>query len=844
MNRRVLIIPAILIAVITALVAAAAGAWTAGSGIPGGVSVVGGPDFDDGRSVAVDDLGNTYVTGGFQETADFDPGPGVTNLTSKGSYDVFVMKLDTNGGLVWARSVGGSLGNDYDYGHGIAVDSSGNIFVSGEYGGTADFDPGPGTANLVADGSDGFVLKLDSSGDLVWARSYSDDPAFSVAVDSSGSSYATGTTAGEVHLSKIDPAGNLVWTRNLGHEIATSVAIDGSGNVLVTGGFRGGFDFDPGPGTSTLTSNGSADVFVVKLSTDGDLVWARSVGGTGSEYGNGVVVDGTGNVIVAGQFEGTVDFDPGAGARNLTASGPALDAFVWKLDSSGSLVWAHSAGGVSGDAALGVAANAAGSVYVTGKFESTVDFDPGLSVSNLTAMGSSDGFIWKLDSDGDLFWARNAGDWAYGVAVDASSNVYVTGYFSGVTDFDPGAGVTNVESRRLPVGISSAYQADVFMLKLNLNGYFVPTVPGQPLGVSGVAGDSQVTVSWLAPADVGDSIVTPYTATASPGDRTCVTSATSCTISGLSNGAAYTFTVTAFNTPGTSLQSAPVIPMFSACHVTAPIGYWLVEQAGQIHSFGDATDWGSPALGSGVTAVDVEATSSGCGYWVLDSTGVFHSHGDATSPSPLDLSALSPLVDFAVAADAPETIVSMVPTSSGNGQLIFTSAGQVLSVGDGTTIGDLSGLRLNSPVIDAKVDPDGLGYWMLAADGGVFAFAARYDGSIPELVQRVAPGLSAEEWLAERVVGMTPDPDGTGYWLVAADGGVFGFNAPFNGSIPAVLPGVKLNAAVNGIVPYGDGYLLVAEDGGVFNFSDLPFDGSLGANPPSSPVVAITPLTS
>ena len=104
-------------------------------------------------------------------------------------------------------------------------------------------------------------------------------------------------------------------------------------------------------------------------------------------------------------------------------------------------------------------------------------------------------------------------------------------------------------------------------------------------------------------------------------------------------------------------------------------------------------------------------------------------------------------------------------------------------------------------------------------------------------------GVVAEEWLNAAVVGLAPTATGGGYWLTAADGGVFSFgDAQFRGSLPLVLPGVTLNGPVTDVVGVGAGYVLVAEDGGVFNFSDTPFHGSLGDNPPTEPVVAITPI--
>ena len=164
-----------------------AGAWSSDDGA---VSVFGGTDeFGFGYSMAVDSSGNMYTTGGFKGTGDFDPGAGTTNLTSTGSYDVFVSKLDSSGDLVWAKNFGGSGGISTDLALSVAVDSSGNVYTTGYFEGTFDFDPDEDeTAELTSVGArDVFVSKLDSSGNYVWAKSFggtATDEGNSVAVDS------------------------------------------------------------------------------------------------------------------------------------------------------------------------------------------------------------------------------------------------------------------------------------------------------------------------------------------------------------------------------------------------------------------------------------------------------------------------------------------------------------------------------------------------------------------------------------------------------------------------------------------------------------------------------------
>jgi hypothetical protein len=171
--------------------------------------------------------------------------------------------------------------------------------------------------------------------------------------------------------------------------------------------------------------------------------------------------DVAGNIYTTGKFEGTVDFDPGAGVFNLVASNSFYDIFVSKLDAAGNFVWAKKMGGAEDDVSYGITIDASGNVYTAGYFSLTADFDPGAATYNLVSSGSNDIFISKLDFNGNFVWAAKMGgpnfDYASSVAVDALQNVYATGRFLGVADFNPGAGVFNLTS----VGSS-----DMFVVKL------------------------------------------------------------------------------------------------------------------------------------------------------------------------------------------------------------------------------------------------------------------------------------------------------------------------------------------------------------------------------------------
>ena len=154
----------------------------------------GGPQFDEGHSIATDSMGNVYITGHYSGTVDFDPGPAVFNLTSYSMFmDLFIQKLDKNGNFIWAKSIGGNLN---EVGHSIQADAVGNVYLTGSYSITVDFDPGPGIFNLTSKGfTDVFVLKLDAEGDFVWAKSVGGtgiENSYSIALDALGSISLTG----------------------------------------------------------------------------------------------------------------------------------------------------------------------------------------------------------------------------------------------------------------------------------------------------------------------------------------------------------------------------------------------------------------------------------------------------------------------------------------------------------------------------------------------------------------------------------------------------------------------------------------------------------------------------
>ncbi|MBL8812685.1 MAG: hypothetical protein JNM43_21145 [Planctomycetaceae bacterium] len=299
-----------------------------------------------------------------------------------------------------------------------------------------------------------------------------------ITVDGSGNVYTTGVFAGtvdfdpgvgttnltsagvsDIFVSKLESTGNFVWAKRLGGD-----STERGNGIIVDGSgnvhITGIFAGEADFGTTTLTSAGVDDIFVCKLDGAGNVTWAKRQGGGFTDHANDITIDGSGNVFTTGYFYGTADFDPGDGTTNLTSAGEA-DAFVSKLDSAGNIVWAKRLGGDSDDGGNGIAVDVSGNAHISGYFRGAAGF----GTTILTSAGVDDIFVCKLDGAGNVAWAKRmggtSGDIALGVTVDGSGNVYTTGYFEGTADFDPGVGVTNLTNAGTSDGFVSKLSPDM-----------------------------------------------------------------------------------------------------------------------------------------------------------------------------------------------------------------------------------------------------------------------------------------------------------------------------------------------------------------------------------------------
>lgn len=455
----------------------------------------GGSAWDYSRTAAVDGEGNIFVSGYFRDAMDADPGPAVVNLVGAGERDVYVSKFNASGKLLWAKQFSGALD---EAANSITTDAEGNVYITGTYIGTVDFDPGSGVFNLVnTTFANTFICKLDTNGDFVWAKAFNGGApaAFAIAVDANQNVYTTGRfnaltdfdpgpgtynldayDYSDMFVCRLNANGDFVWAKQVAENGDTasiksiSIAVDLQGNVITTGTFYGTVDFDPGSGTFNLVSAGeqsdvafAQDVFISKLDSDGDFVWAGSIAGIVNEvYSTGIAVDQDDNMYISGYFFQTVDFDPGPGSFEITSAAAGVNSYVCKLDSYGGFVWAKAFLGTSAVLAQGIALDE-DHVYTTGHFYGSVDFDPGAGLNFMSPVGGTDIFVSKLDLDGNYVWAQKAGgvsdESALSIALDpANGNVFVTGYFTDTTDFDPS--VENWE-------VASHGEWDAFLVKFS-----------------------------------------------------------------------------------------------------------------------------------------------------------------------------------------------------------------------------------------------------------------------------------------------------------------------------------------------------------------------------------------
>jgi hypothetical protein len=385
------------------------------------------------EKISVDESGNIYKVGTFRDTIDVDSSSSSFNLVSSGNSDIFVLKYSPMGSLVWAYELGGigtDQASDIDY-------DNGNLFITGFFSDTVDFDAGPNTNVLGAGYTAIFILKIDTSGIFKWVK-------------------------------KVD----AFWN----HEHSFDIEIDNQGNVLTTGRFSGNTDFDPGPGLFNMPSLGGWDMFVLKLDSNGNFLWAKSVGELSEDViGYSLAIDPNDNVIVYGTFHGTVDFNPAIGQQNwLTHVGSNFEPFLLKFDLNGNFKWARTiieSGIIAQAFGNELRSDNQGNIYTIGSLNDTSDFKIGPGNESIYPSSTHNGFVCKIDSMGQLLWVRNLpsplNNSDFGLAVDSTSAVCIGASFYGIVDFDSDT------SSVYNLGQSIGGSLRSYLLKLDSNAEFL-----------------------------------------------------------------------------------------------------------------------------------------------------------------------------------------------------------------------------------------------------------------------------------------------------------------------------------------------------------------------------------
>ncbi|HCI57451.1 MAG TPA: T9SS type A sorting domain-containing protein [Bacteroidia bacterium] len=430
---------------------------------------VGGTQFENAMGIALDSMGNIIVSGYFSGTADFDPGTTNYTLTSNGGNDIFLAKYDSAGNFVWAIHVGGA-GEEFNYTD-PAVDEYGNIYLCGVFNSNTDFNP-KGNAVIATNRGqqDGFVAKYDSTGLLQWVRGVGgalNDDVYRIdyknylvlfAGSFADSSYVDdgltitplyGSGSADVVFGKFNPNGNLFWLNTLkgnGEDHSYNITAGINGKTYLTGTFEDTLIFDSGGvNPDTLFADGLT-AFTASFSNFGNYYWSFPIE---NAYPFGLKVDHNGDILTCGQFSNFADFDPDADTMTLIAQG-SFDGYFAKYTNGGNYVFAKRIGGNGSDICYTIAELSNSSILVSGYFFNTADFDPDVTVASLNSNGFADMYLAHYDSLGNYLSAFGCGSPAFEFCRNMTCNsideVFLCGGFEQVVDFNPAPAINTLVS--------------------------------------------------------------------------------------------------------------------------------------------------------------------------------------------------------------------------------------------------------------------------------------------------------------------------------------------------------------------------------------------------------------
>jgi hypothetical protein len=476
----------------------------------------GGMDFAYGSDI--DEDGNTYITGYYTGTVDFDPSTAVYYLTSGGTSDIFVAKYSPSGALVWVKGFTGS-GSNQSYGRGIRVDKIGNLFVTGTLNGVADFDPSSSTFNLNSSNGNLFVVKLNqNTGSMVWAGQIKTNAPVidneQIEVDDSNNFYIanrhTGTTnfsflsgtsnltaTTDNFLAKYSNNGTLIWVEDVGGGDIQNLEIDANYNIIYSGNFMGNTDFDPSSTATYMLYNTGTnyDGMIIKLDASGQFVFAKQIANTTTSLNiiniSDLKIDADGNIVFIGDFTlTTIDVDPGSALYAMTNAGGGEDILLEKLDSYGNFIWAKQISSTGVEFGYSIVTDKSNNIYINGLISgANCDFDPSSATYYLSPTSGSvyNAFIARYDKNGAFNWAINyAGEFwpTNSLLLDENDgSVYDMGFYNGIVDFDPSSGTDiRVSNDSWDICLHKMKQ-DPVRLEVDcfIEGYYIGSATMQPV---------------------------------------------------------------------------------------------------------------------------------------------------------------------------------------------------------------------------------------------------------------------------------------------------------------------------------------------------------------------------
>ncbi|MBN1897594.1 MAG: SBBP repeat-containing protein [Spirochaetes bacterium] len=432
---------------------------------------MGGNQLDYGEHMVMDSSRNIYMVGYFRGTNDFGADWGVSDQKiSSGYYDIFITKINNNDTYAWTKIIGGS--DYYDRGYGVAVDSSGNVYLTGYYSGTVNFQADWGGTDNKTNASpayyDAFVTKINANGTYGWTKRIGGsqyDSGYAVVCDPSDNVYLTGTFRQTVNfaldwggtdlktvlgtedtfITKINANGTYAWTKRIGGfepVLDYGLDSDSNGNIYLSGSFQSNVNFaDDWGGSDEKNSVGNYDVFITKVNSDGSYGWTKRIGGTEYDKDYGVVTDSSNNIYLTGSFRDTVNFAADwSGSESKTSKG-SDDIFLTRINANGTYAWTKRIGGGLLDNGYHLVRDNNGNLYLAGRYTGTVNFAEDWSGEDYksTTYGEYNAFITKINANGSYGSTKRIGgtgiDWAFAIVADNLGNFYVGGIFSYQVNF-------------------------------------------------------------------------------------------------------------------------------------------------------------------------------------------------------------------------------------------------------------------------------------------------------------------------------------------------------------------------------------------------------------------------